>query len=68
MKLSVAQALEKYSKPGSQGHILPATYFCAALELRMVFPDEWIKNRNITFELQLSKMLSPQKECYSSRE
>lgn len=45
MKLSVAQALEKYSKPGSQGQILPATYFCAALELRMVFTDEWIENR-----------------------
>ena len=45
MRLSMAKLSEKYSKPGSLGHILPAVYFCSALKLRMVFPDEWIEKR-----------------------
>ena len=45
MRLSVAKLSEKYSKPGSLGHIPPAVYFCSALKLRMVFPDEWIEKR-----------------------
>ena len=43
------------------GQILLATYFGTALKLRMFFPHEDLMVGNITFELQLSKLLSPKK-------
>ena len=67
----MAKLSEKYSKPGSLGHILPAVYFCSALKLRMFFQMNELRRGNIAFELQLTISARahthppPAKECHS---